>query len=250
MLNVVIMAWMIGSITLIMSKRDNQTGLYRDTLQMLYKYSTLHGFDDKLTKRLKTQLKLGFKNNEISDEQLLKFLPTAVRRKILRRLYMPSLLSTNLMKGTRQEFVDSFLSHCTVEIFSPGEELLKLGFVSSDLYLLLDGTVEVAQSRENEVLIENEDFSSNRFSILHSSVEEATETANSPAGMCFAVDAERKSGTFLNDLCELPCLHIDNLRYFVPYSTHSLALGVRHTKAFSLNLQRAIPFERGLRVKS
>ena len=227
MLNVVIMAWMIGSITLIMSKRDNQTGLYRDTLQVMYKFSALHGFDDKLTKRLKTQLKLGFKNNEISDEQLLKFFPAAVRRKILRRLYMPSLLSTNLMKDTRQQFVDSFLSLCTVEIFSPGEELLKQGFVSSDLYLLIDGTVEVAESRDNDVFIEDEDFSSRRFSILHSSLGEETETATSAAGTSFVVDTERKSGTFLNDLCELPCLHVDDLRNSL--STHSLAWGMRHT---------------------
>ncbi|KAL3816991.1 LOW QUALITY PROTEIN: hypothetical protein ACHAXA_010111 [Cyclostephanos tholiformis] len=192
MLNVVIMAWMIGSITLVISKSDNQTGLYRDTLQVLYKYSSLHGFDDKLTRRLKTQLMLGFENNEFSDEQLLHFFPAAVRRKILRRIYMPSLLSTNLMKGTRQQFVDSFLSHCSVEIFSPGEELFQQGFISSDLYLLMDGTVEVAESRENDMLIEDEVIQSS-LSFLSDPDENARKT--------YVVDSDRKSGTFLNELC-------------------------------------------------
>ena len=40
LLNVVIMAWVIGSITLLIVKNDENTSAYHDTLQMLYKVST------------------------------------------------------------------------------------------------------------------------------------------------------------------------------------------------------------------
>jgi CRP-like cAMP-binding protein len=205
MLNVVIMAWVIGSITLLIVKNDQQTSLYRDTLHMLYKYSTLHGFDDKLVKRLKTQLRLGFKNRDIADEQVLRFFPAAVRRKILRRLYMPSLLSTNLMKGTRQQFVDSFLSHCSVEIFSPGEELLHRGSISSDLYLLIEGTVEVSQSTEDELLIKDELLDAASISQMPSLNDEISETDYSSSGGVARNRKYRRSGEFLNELCEHPC---------------------------------------------
>ena len=221
MLNVVFMAWMIGSITLLIVKGDEKTSLYRDTLQVLYKFSTLHGFDHELTKRLKTQLKLSFSNRDIADEQVLRFLPAGVRRKILRRLYMPSLLSTRLMKGTRQHFVDSFLSLCSVEVFSPREDLLQRGFISSDLYLLIDGTVEVTQSTDDGGLIEDEDFSTTKFSRIHSSLEESSETESS-SGRTLSGNTDKKSGDFLNELGEINCLIFDDMRYYVSNTTHCL----------------------------
>ena len=156
-LNIMLMAWVIGSITLLVVKTDQKTGLYRETLHVLYKYASIHDFDKDLTKRLRTQLKLDFENQEIADEQVLQFFPAGVRRKVLRRLYLPSLLNTKLMKGTRQQFVDAFLSLCKVEIFSPGDELLQRGSISSDLYLLLDGNLEVAKANQDKYVRDAED---------------------------------------------------------------------------------------------
>jgi CRP-like cAMP-binding protein len=123
-----------------------------------------------------------------------------VRRKILRRLYMPSILSTNLMKGTRQQFVDSFLSHCSVEVFSPGEELLQRGSISADLYLLIDGTVEASKSTEDEMLIMDES-DLNTVSQMPSLTDENSEIESSSSR--FTGRSIRKSGDFLNELCEL-----------------------------------------------
>lgn len=120
MTNIVIASWIIGSITLLILKNDENTGEYREALQTLSQYSEMHGFTDEMQKKLKTQLKLEFNNREIQDEQVLQHFPSAVRRKVLRKLYLRSLLKTKLMKGVRQEFVDSFLTTCKVEIFTPG----------------------------------------------------------------------------------------------------------------------------------
>ena len=152
MLSVVLMAWIIGSMTLLLMKNDQKTSLYRDTLRVLYTYSNLHQFDADLTKQLKTQLKLSLKNKDITDEQVLQFFPSTVKQKILKRLYMPSLLSTKIMQGTRQHFVDSFLSLCSVEIFSPGEDLLHRGSIAAVLYLLIDGAVGITESDNSEFI--------------------------------------------------------------------------------------------------
>lgn len=145
-LNVVLMAWVIGSITLLIVKNDEKTGLYRETMHVLHKYAALHNFDKDLTKKLKNQLRLDFENREVSDEQVLQFFPAGVRRRVLRRLYLETLINTDLMRGTRNQFVDAFLSLCKVEVFSPGDELLQRGAVSSELYLVLDGSLEVVSS--------------------------------------------------------------------------------------------------------
>jgi len=89
--NIVVAAWIIGSITLLIVKGDEKTGQYRDNLDSLQQYEHMHQFDDHFMKMLKSQLKLGFQNQEISDEQVLKSFPSTVRRKILRKLYLKSL---------------------------------------------------------------------------------------------------------------------------------------------------------------
>lgn len=149
MMNIIWQSWFIGSITLLAVKSDEKTGCYRDTLQMLDQYSKIHNFDHGFHKRLKTQLKLDFNNREISDEHVLQNFPTSIRRKVLRRLYLPSLIHTSLMKGIRQRFVDAFLTTCSVEIFTPGEEILQRGNISSDLYLLVEGVAKLVSFGEN-----------------------------------------------------------------------------------------------------
>ena len=201
LLNVVIMSWVIGSITLLIVKNDENTSSYHDTLQMLYKYAALHEFDEMLTKRLKVQLKLSFKHRDTADEQVLRFFPATVRRQILQRLYMPSLMSTTLMKGTRQQYIDSFLSLSSVEIFSPGEELLQQGSISSDLYLLLEGNVEALQ--EDNCRDKDDDFGLGPLSSFSSERLDTTISDSSTSGR-----SDRNTGEFLNDLGKICTLFL------------------------------------------
>jgi len=103
---------------------------------------------------------------------------------------MPSLMSSMLMEGTRQQFIDSFLSLCTVEIFSPGEELLQQGSISSDLYLLLEGYVEAIQ--EDDCHDKEDDFSLRHLSTF----SDISDSTVSPVGC----KTDRSTGEFLNDL--------------------------------------------------
>ena len=162
LINIVAQAWIIGSITLLVVKHDAKTGLYREALSKLGQFSAMHGFDRDFYKRLKNSLKLSFESVDVQDEEVLMHFPSSVRRRILRRLYMPSLLRTSLMKDVRQQFVDQLLSACSVEVFSPGEELLQRGMNSPDLYLLVSGNVDVL-SVNNVTVEQKDDFNSNAF---------------------------------------------------------------------------------------
>jgi ankyrin repeat protein len=142
-LNILFMAWIIGSITLLVVKGDQKTGAYRELLSAVDDYARLNSFKPELRKRLKTQLKLNFNNQGIADEVVLSHFPSSMRRKILRQLYMSSLMKTSLLEGVRIQFLDEFLSSCKVEMFGPGEELLQRGSVATDLYLLVGGQIEL-----------------------------------------------------------------------------------------------------------
>lgn len=150
LINVVVAAWIIGSITLLIVKGDEKTGEYRDSLQTLQQYAEMNHLDRPFLTKLKAQLRLGFNNREIADEQVLKNFPSAVRRKILRRLYLKPLVKTQLMRGVRPQFIDAFLASCTVEIFSPGEEIVERGSIISDLFLLVGGVAEIRTPYAND----------------------------------------------------------------------------------------------------
>ena len=105
------------------------------------------------------------------------------------------------MIGTRQQFVDAFLSRCKVEIFSPGEEILTRGSATSDLYLLLEGKVETSTSTDdNEKLLQLQDASTTDrdMSVAPTSVADSTE------GLSTGHRTNQINGgdDFLNDLGE------------------------------------------------
>lgn len=144
-------AWIIGSITLLIVKQDEKTGAYRESIQVLRQYTKLHSLPRDFEKKLRGQLQLDFNNDEISDENVLGHFPAETRRKVLRRLYLPSLMKANLMRGIRQQFVDAFLTTCKVEIFNAGEELLQRGNIASDLYLLVEGSAELLPTAQASI---------------------------------------------------------------------------------------------------
>jgi len=193
-LNMIFMAWVLGSITLLIVKNDERTGVYRDNLHKLQLYSDTHDFDEKLRKQLKRQIKLDFTNSDVADEQVLTHLPSALRRKVLRRLYLRSLIQTSLMKDIRQQMLDAFLGSCKVEIFNPGEELIMRGSIASDLYLLVDGTVELLPlgfSTANNSMFDD----STRHTDYEPSIVGSTVRANRTNGV-----RQVNSGEFINEI--------------------------------------------------
>ena len=132
--------------TLLIVKQDEKTGAYRESILVLRRYSKLHNLPRDFEKKLRGQLQLDFHNADVSDEFVLGRFPAETRRKVLRRLYLPSLMNAQLMRGVRQQFVDAFLATCRVELFSTGDELLQRGNIATDLYLLVAGTVELLSS--------------------------------------------------------------------------------------------------------
>ena len=143
----VVTAWTIGSITLLIVKGDATTSEYRDALKILHQYADMHEFDSEFRKKLQMQLRLEFHNREIADEQVLRNFPSAVRRKILRTLYLRPLIQTNLMQGIRPQFVDAFLTSCTVELFTPGEHMIERGAIAGDLCLIVGGVAQATSEQ-------------------------------------------------------------------------------------------------------
>ena len=96
--NIIFSAWVIGSITMLIVRADERTGMYRNALQILENYSEMHDFSRSMQKGLQRQLQLEFEHRELADENVLKVFPSSTRSKVLRKVYLPYLIQTRLMR--------------------------------------------------------------------------------------------------------------------------------------------------------
>eukprot|EP00526_Cylindrotheca_closterium_P005529 CAMPEP_0113656178 /NCGR_PEP_ID=MMETSP0017_2-20120614/30177_1 /TAXON_ID=2856 /ORGANISM="Cylindrotheca closterium" /LENGTH=560 /DNA_ID=CAMNT_0000569627 /DNA_START=244 /DNA_END=1926 /DNA_ORIENTATION=+ /assembly_acc=CAM_ASM_000147 len=142
LLNITLMSYIIGSITLLVVKNDADAGKYRHHVQILHSYCDHNLIMDDYH-ALKTQLKVEF-DVQGGDEMVLSKFPKTMRQKVLYKLYSPGMQDTYLMEGIRQHFITDFLSACRIVIFSSGEELITRGATSTDLFFLVDGAVELS----------------------------------------------------------------------------------------------------------
>ena len=159
-------------------------------MAVLQKYVGSHHFNKAMHRGLKTQLKLEFKNREVADEKVLTLFPSAVRRNIVRKLYLPTLLRTSLMQRARQQFVDAFLTNCSVEMFTPGEELLERGSTCSDLYLLVEGVVTLVGTVDSTVRELDESVTA----------DDTSSTGDSTRVFSVGRGVDVPAGEFINDI--------------------------------------------------
>lgn len=76
-----------------------------------------------LQESMQDHLKLHFEHEEATEEQVLAAFPTALRRRILRHLYLEPLRAVYLFRGTRQKFLDALISVGRLELFMPAVSL-------------------------------------------------------------------------------------------------------------------------------
>ena len=120
MINIALAAFIVGTTTLLVVRRDTQTSQYRDQAASLRTYSQVNGLPPALTRSMHEHLRLSFANSDIADEAVLSTYPTTLRRRALRHLYLSTVRRCYLFAGARQRFIDALLSAASVELLMPG----------------------------------------------------------------------------------------------------------------------------------
>ena len=169
LINIIFQSWVIGSITLLVVKSDEKTSALRESLSSLQKYVEMNGLQN-IHKRLKAQLKLDHASKSLVDDTvLLRNFPIPTRRKILKRLYGPGLRSASVMDGVQEQFFDEFFASCSIELLSPGEDILQRGSTSMDLYLIVEGSVKLISPLAPLMAEDRMDYSQKTESAVSSS---------------------------------------------------------------------------------
>jgi len=108
-------------------------------MRSLQNYSALHGLPPTLQESMQRHLKLHFYNSDATDENVLQFYPSSIRRKVLRELYNPILQDCYLFQGAGSRFIDAVLSAARVELYLPQVDILSSGDHVNELFIVAAG---------------------------------------------------------------------------------------------------------------
>ncbi|KAK9810819.1 hypothetical protein WJX73_009788 [Symbiochloris irregularis] len=137
--NLALSAYILGTITLLVVRSDEQAGEFREQSNAMKQYNHLNNLPHTLRSSMQEHLRLHFASKAASDEAVLGILPTPLRRRVLRHLYQHVLHSCTLFKDARQRFLDALLGTARIELFMPQVEILSVGDFVNEMLLIVAG---------------------------------------------------------------------------------------------------------------
>eukprot|EP00878_Enallax_costatus_P022606 GHUV01023998.1.p1 GENE.GHUV01023998.1~~GHUV01023998.1.p1 ORF type:complete len:850 (+),score=127.25 GHUV01023998.1:227-2776(+) len=144
-INLIVWAYILGTITLLVTKQDEETGAYRARMSALTKYCTANNLSPDLKHTMAGLLRLhmSLQNETLDDEQVLAVYPTTIRRKILRQLYSIPMHECYLFDKCGVKFLDALMLGARVELFLPKVEMVSALDHVNELYIVMAGHVEL-----------------------------------------------------------------------------------------------------------
>ncbi|KAF6250783.1 hypothetical protein COO60DRAFT_1567426 [Scenedesmus sp. NREL 46B-D3] len=145
-LNILLWAWIIGSVVLLVARADESSARYRHRMHALERYGSDKGLPQDMKELIEEHLRLHFSTSQEEDEQMLGSLPTTLRRRVLRHLYGAQLQRCWLLADVKPKFFDALLGVARLETFMPQVEILAEGDEVNELMFVVAGYLEAFAS--------------------------------------------------------------------------------------------------------
>ncbi|KAF5826900.1 hypothetical protein DUNSADRAFT_1806 [Dunaliella salina] len=143
-INVVAQAYILGTITVLLVKRDVESGEYRNAVINLDNYLSDKKLPKSLQAAMREHLELQSYSERTADENVLKHHPSTIKQKVLWHLYKDVLRDCYLLAGCTPQFLNLLLSVARMELFMPNVTITQQGDTDGDLLIIADGIVSVA----------------------------------------------------------------------------------------------------------
>ena len=145
LINVALASFIVGTITLLVIRRDATASTFRDAATALALWAAANGLSPSLTAAMSDHHRLAFSNADLADEKILAGMPTSLRRRALRQLYLSTLRRCYLFSGAgaaaRMRFVDAILAASHVELLMPGSDVVSDGDHVAELLICVSGAL-------------------------------------------------------------------------------------------------------------
>mmetsp|Transcript_22528 Transcript_22528/g.58745 ORF Transcript_22528/g.58745 Transcript_22528/m.58745 type:complete len:645 (-) Transcript_22528:387-2321(-) len=141
-LNIGLTAYIVGNMTVLVTKDDSSSLEYRGIMSHLKAYMKHKGISDDLKAMALQHLKLK-REMQVERDDVLDHCAPYIRSRILASLYKGKLSSCGLFQGTSESFIDAISQAAYMEFVFPDSWLLNAGERSTHLYYIMSGSLEV-----------------------------------------------------------------------------------------------------------
>ncbi|GFH17386.1 cyclic nucleotide-binding domain-containing protein, partial [Haematococcus lacustris] len=137
--NLLLGAYILGTVTMLLTKGDKRMKLFRDRVTNLRSYGKINELPQRLMTAMEAHVELHFQSEQASDEQVLAIFPQTIRRRVLRHLYIKPIKECHLFAGCKPKYLDAVLAAGRVELFMPREQIIADGDIVNEIIVLLEG---------------------------------------------------------------------------------------------------------------
>lgn len=151
-LQIVLYAYILGTITNYLVKKDVKAEMDRKQLLAVEEYCRQRNLPHTLTQKLLEYFGFQQRKKRVTDMQIVKALPRNIRTKMCAHLYA-DVLSRNahLFAGVNAQFANQLLVRLREVHVMPGEVIIRQRDMSRELFFLTHGNLEVF--RDNGVVV-------------------------------------------------------------------------------------------------
>ncbi|KAJ9135877.1 hypothetical protein P3X46_033003 [Hevea brasiliensis] len=141
--NLGLTAYLIGNMTNLVVHWTSRTRNFRDTIRAASEFATRNQLPPHIQDQLLSHLCLKFKTEGLKQQETLNGLPKAIRSIIAHYLFYPIVEKVYLFQGVSHDFLFQLASDMEAEYFPPKEAIILQSEASTDLYILVSGSVDL-----------------------------------------------------------------------------------------------------------
>eukprot|EP00898_Chlorokybus_atmophyticus_P004207 jgi/Chlat1/4788/Chrsp31S04826 len=148
-LNMGLVAYLIGNMTVLVTRKDTLTLDYRQKAYFLDMFMRRNNVPIDLRQDMEKHLQLQFERR-FDKQDLLQDVPSHVRTRLSRFLYLKLLRGCWLFRGCTEGFIDYLVCHAKTEFFLPNSYILFENIdAGNELYMMLSGCVDLFTSPDS-----------------------------------------------------------------------------------------------------
>ncbi|XP_064950005.1 potassium channel AKT1-like isoform X1 [Musa acuminata AAA Group] len=154
--NLGLTAYLIGNMTNLVVHGTRRTRKYRDTIQAATGFAQRNHLPERLQDQMISHLSLKFRTDSegLQQQETLDALPKAIRSSISHYLFYSLVQKVYLFQGVSQDLLFQLVSEMKGEYFPPGEDVILQNEAPTDFYILVTGTLEVINHKDEKEIVQ------------------------------------------------------------------------------------------------
>nr|AKR53708.1 KAT1-type channel [Ammopiptanthus mongolicus] len=140
--NLGLTSYIIGNMTNLVVHWTSRTRNFRDTVRTASEFASRNHLPHHIRNQMLSHICLRFKTEGLKQQETINDLPKAIRSSIAHHLFFPVVQKVYLFQGVSHDFLFQLVSEMEAEYFPPKEDVILQNESSTDLYVLVSGTVD------------------------------------------------------------------------------------------------------------